>query len=80
MMRGLMRPLFVVAAVLFVAGTAYAQGSGIAGAVRDGSGAVMPGVKWMIGSPECGSRSTARISVASRGLRAFAVSPKRRAM
>ena len=33
------------------------------------SRAVMPGVKWAIESPECGSRSTARMSVASFGLR-----------
>ena len=50
-MRGLMRPLLLVAAVLFVPGTAYAQVGAIAGVVRDASGAVMPGVTVEVTSP-----------------------------
>ena len=50
-MRGFLRPLFVVAAVLLVTGTAYAQGSAISGTVRDGSGAVIPGVTVEVSSP-----------------------------
>ena len=42
--------------------------------------AVIPGVKWAIESPECGKRSTARIKVASLGLRIVPGMPKSRAM
>ena len=51
MMRGLVRPLLLVAAVLFVPGAAYAQVGAIAGMVRDASGAVMPGVTVEVTSP-----------------------------
>ena len=44
------------------------------------SRAVMPGVKWAMASPECGSKSTARISPASRGLRVSRGIPNSRAM
>ena len=51
-MRGLLKPLVLVAVVLLVPITAYAQGLGaIAGIVRDPSGAVIPGVTVEVSSP-----------------------------
>ena len=51
MMRGFLRPLLLLAATLFVPAVAYAQVGAIAGVVRDGSGAVMPGVTVEVTSP-----------------------------
>lgn len=51
MMRGLIRPLLIVAALVLIPASTYAQGSSIAGVVRDASGAVMPGVTVEATSP-----------------------------
>ena len=50
-MRGLLRPLLVVAAVLFAPIIAHAQQGAIAGVVRDASNAVIPGVTVEVTSP-----------------------------
>ena len=49
-MRGSLRSLFV-AAMLCIPGVALAQVGSVAGIVRDGSGAVMPGVTVEVTSP-----------------------------
>jgi hypothetical protein len=50
-MRGLLRSLSLLAAVLVLPGVVYAQVGSVAGIVRDGSGAVMPGVTVEVTSP-----------------------------
>ena len=50
-MRGVMRTLATVAAVLLVPAALYAQQATIAGVVKDASGAVLPGVSVEAASP-----------------------------
>ena len=50
-MRGLMRTLAMVAAVLLVPAALYAQQATITGVVKDASGAVLPGVSVEAASP-----------------------------
>ena len=50
-MRGVMRTLATVAAVLLVPAALYAQQATITGVVKDASGAVLPGVSVEAASP-----------------------------
>ena len=50
-MRGVMRTLATVAAVLLVPAALYAQQATITGVVKDASGAVLPGVTVEASSP-----------------------------